>query len=425
MAQAYGYLRKSSVRDLATETSVETQEREVRALAARHGDESIAIKADWDISGAGQYTKRRTGYLELREAIETGRCSAVYSYSLSRLGRSVHELSALFDLCAGLNVPLRLVVDSVDTSTASGRLLANVLASVAQFESEVASERQNARNLTKRLAGESLRTRRRYGEKEGEDPDAVLEAFSATGSYGGAARLLNAKGVPSRDGKKWWGSSVRWVVQRLDTTIVPPGRARKTGVKFELARLLICPTCGKYLTGSNGSRHNGSRRYYKCSATERMPHPRTSVYEKHVLPWVRERMTGYVLPGRAVDNSVKRREIDEKRSRMADLYADGLIDRTELAKRVAPLIRELQAIDATESAPETIDWEAEPSVINHQLRKLIAGISLNPDFTPRALLRHPGIVTVRWRTSHLTPEESIEEDIAEEANGREFRRIYP
>jgi hypothetical protein len=286
-------------------------------------------------------------------------------------------------------------------------LTATVLAGVAQFESEVASERQHARNLTKRLAGESLRTRKLYGESEGEDANAVLEAFRLTGSYGAAAKLLNLKGIKPRDAKKWWGPSVRVIVQRLDTTIVSAGPRRKTGSKFELARLLICPTCSQFLTGGTGS-----QRHYKCCRAGQMEHPKTSIAETKVLPWVRERLTGYVIPGRMVDNSAKRREIDEKRQRVMDLYEDKLIDRVELARRMAPLTKELQGIDATESAPEKIDWTAEPTVINHQLRKLIDGVLLNADFTPRKLVWHEGIYNVRWQDgTSLSPLDDIAADL--------------
>ena len=91
----YGYLRKSRVVDLSTSFGPETQEREIRALAARFGDNGgrLVLLADWDISGDAKHTQKRTAYQELVRAIDDGRCSAVYSYSLSRLARSVSEAS--------------------------------------------------------------------------------------------------------------------------------------------------------------------------------------------------------------------------------------------------------------------------------------------------------------------------------------------
>src|SRR4051812_49356366 len=110
---AYGYMRLSSMRGDGSEVSPETQEREVRSLAARHGDDEIEWLSDWDVSGRASKTAKRVGYLKLVEAIEAGGVSAVYSYSLSRLGRSVAELARFFDLCSEHKVPIRLVADAV------------------------------------------------------------------------------------------------------------------------------------------------------------------------------------------------------------------------------------------------------------------------------------------------------------------------
>src|SRR5205823_522688 len=128
----YAYLRKSSVRDPAHDVSHEVQEHAVRELAARYGDNNgaLILLSDWDLSGRLGADKR-PGYRALLEAIASGRATAVYSYSLSRLGRSLPELSRLIADCDQKGVPVRLYADSVDTSTASGRLLANVLGSVA------------------------------------------------------------------------------------------------------------------------------------------------------------------------------------------------------------------------------------------------------------------------------------------------------
>ncbi len=148
MGRPFAYLRKSRVNNLDASLAPETQEREVREMAQRFDDngDRLHVLADWDISGAAKYTRKRAGYLELVKAIEAGDCTAVYSYSLSRLGRSVQELSRLFDLCNDHAVPIRMSADTIDTSTASGQMIATILASVAQFESQVTSERRLATN---------------------------------------------------------------------------------------------------------------------------------------------------------------------------------------------------------------------------------------------------------------------------------------
>ena len=65
----------------------------------------------------------------------------MYAYSLSRFARSVAQLADFFDLCERTGVAVRVDRDQIDTTTATGKLVGNVLASLAQFEWDVASER--------------------------------------------------------------------------------------------------------------------------------------------------------------------------------------------------------------------------------------------------------------------------------------------
>ena len=171
---AYAYLRKSVIHDpLSPGTSPVFQEDAVRRLAARHDDDDgLVILSDWDKSGRLGADKR-PGYRALIDAIESGAATSVYSYSLSRLARSVAELSRLMARCSERGIPVRLEADSIDTSTASGMLTAHVLAAVAQFEADVASERVRAANASKLARGERIGSARFYGENAGDDPAAV------------------------------------------------------------------------------------------------------------------------------------------------------------------------------------------------------------------------------------------------------------
>src|SRR5438093_1827881 len=172
---AYGYIRKSVVHDAARMLSPETQEAAIRALAARHGHGEVEILSDLDVSGKKDRTRRR-GWNELLHAVENGEASAVYAYSLSRFARSVSQLAECFDLCDRQRVAVRIDRDHIDTSTATGKLVGNVLASLAQFESDVASERVKDAFATKRAKDPAWRGpgNSPYGEALGEDAMVVV-----------------------------------------------------------------------------------------------------------------------------------------------------------------------------------------------------------------------------------------------------------
>lgn len=62
-------------------------------------------------------------------------------------------MRALFEELAERRVGLVSLRDGIDLSTAAGRMVANVLASIAQFETEVRAERVRAGQAAAREAG--------------------------------------------------------------------------------------------------------------------------------------------------------------------------------------------------------------------------------------------------------------------------------
>ena len=387
---AYGYLRKSSTYG-STDPEAATQEREVRALAARHGDDDLIVLSDMDISGSGRYTKQRAGYQALAEAVRSSAASAVYSYSLSRLGRSVPELSGFIDLCRTKGVTVRLVVDNVDVSSASGRMNANMLASVAQFEAEVTGERVKARIALKRANGERVGAPP-FGSKRGENLPAVLRAFAEAGSYRGAAKLLNKRRIRPRHAMHWGGSSVKAIVTKADPTIRAPKRGARVRGSFTLSRLLICGTCRTPLTGTRQWDRRKpdkpiARTIYECSRGHALPHPKRSVHEGAILPAVIAEATKYRPPSQDEQHGddARRAELEAKRERIISLYVEGVIDKPERERRLRPVNDALHKL----SAAYVITWlvprlsasdfgRYSPRGLNRILRALWGAIELDP-----------------------------------------------
>ncbi len=98
-------------------------------------------------------TMDRPGWRTLEMDIAAGKVSAVVCWRLDRLGRTARGLTALFDDLLRRKVNLMSLKDCLDLSTPAGRLMANVLASVSQFETEVRAERILAGQAAARAAG--------------------------------------------------------------------------------------------------------------------------------------------------------------------------------------------------------------------------------------------------------------------------------
>jgi DNA invertase Pin-like site-specific DNA recombinase len=95
----------------------------------------------------------RKGWSRLIEAVRTGKVQRIVCWRLDRLGRTAKGLTALFDELIERKVNLISLRDGIDLNTAAGRLMANVLTSVAQYETEVRAERVLAGQAVARANG--------------------------------------------------------------------------------------------------------------------------------------------------------------------------------------------------------------------------------------------------------------------------------
>ena len=101
---------------------------------------------------------------ELRAAVEFSREGDILVVTkLDRLARSVRHLGEIVDELEAKRVGLRVLDLGLDTSNATGKLMLNVLGSVAQFEREMMLERQR----------EGIAKAKREGKYRGRAPTAM------------------------------------------------------------------------------------------------------------------------------------------------------------------------------------------------------------------------------------------------------------
>jgi DNA invertase Pin-like site-specific DNA recombinase len=127
-------------------------------------------------------TMDRPGWRKLEDAINRGEVKAIVVWRLDRLGRTAKGLTSLFSLLQERRVNLVSLRDGLDLSTAAGRLMAHVLASVAQYETEIRAERVLAGQAAARAAGKT------WGGSTPGTPKSVTPEQIET------VRLMNAGG---------------------------------------------------------------------------------------------------------------------------------------------------------------------------------------------------------------------------------------
>lgn len=128
-----------------------SQEPELKRWAAGQNE-----PVQWYSDKATGRNMDRPGFVALYEAVQRGEVSTVAVWRIDRLGRTAKGLTALFEDLRERRVNLVSLKDSLDLSTPAGRLMANVLASVACFETEVRAERIVAGMQAARAAGRKL-----------------------------------------------------------------------------------------------------------------------------------------------------------------------------------------------------------------------------------------------------------------------------
>ena len=95
----------------------------------------------------------RPGFRQLVRDMETGLIDTLVVWRLDRLGRTAKGLIGLFDDLVHWKVNLISLKNGFDLATAPGRLMANILAGVAAYETEVRAERILAGQAAARTRG--------------------------------------------------------------------------------------------------------------------------------------------------------------------------------------------------------------------------------------------------------------------------------
>lgn len=135
-------------------------------------------------------TMDRPGWAKLQAAIESGSVATVACWRLDRLGRTARGLTALFADLQERGVNLVSLREGIDLSTPAGRMLANMLASVAQFETECRAERVLAGQAAARAAGKQWGGRKKGTQTKaiGDKAEAIRKLHKAGESISAIAR---------------------------------------------------------------------------------------------------------------------------------------------------------------------------------------------------------------------------------------------
>ncbi len=210
------YVRVSTDEQAKSGLSLEAQTSVLTAEAERRGWEVAAVLVDELSAKRGS---KRPQWQTARELLANAEADVLVATRLDRMSRSVVDFAALMAAAQDEGWQVVALDLGLDTSTTTGRMVAHILAAVAEAEREVIGQRTSAALLAKRRRGEHV------GRRSLLAPDVVQRIVSAHRdgqTLVSVAASLNAEGVPTATGSgRWYPSTVRAVLlsQAAETVV--------------------------------------------------------------------------------------------------------------------------------------------------------------------------------------------------------------
>ena len=231
--QAVGYVRVSTEKQADVGISLEAQTEKIQAMAVVQGLELQELIID---AGESAKTLDRPGMERLLQLVDAGAVKSVIVAKLDQLTRSVKDLAQLLEQFNRRGVSLVSVAESLDTGSASGRLVLNIMTAVSQWEREAIGERTRDALSHKKAKGERVGTiplgYRLAPDGVHLDPEpneqAMLDKIRRRRASGCSLRQIademNRQGLRTRCGSLWRHQYVHGAISSASSNNHQPER---------------------------------------------------------------------------------------------------------------------------------------------------------------------------------------------------------
>ena len=221
MKTAIGYIRVSTEQQANEGVSLDAQRAKIEAWCTHNGYELAQVYVDAGISGKSM--DKRPGLQDALKSLKKG--MALVSYSLSRLARSTKDAISIGETVAKRKADMVSLSEQIDTTTAAGRMMFQMLAVLAEFERNLTAERTTSALQHKKATGQKYTNITPYGFEaiEGRlvqvQQEAEIVAEIQASRTGGntlqfIADSLNTRGIPTKTGKQWAPATIHLLLKR-------------------------------------------------------------------------------------------------------------------------------------------------------------------------------------------------------------------
>lgn len=229
-----GYVRVSTSKQADQGVSIAAQEEKIQAYAKLYDHVLVDVLIE---VASSKSLEKRPKLAEILRLIELGEVDGILVSKLDRLSRRVVDMGNLIDQYFQ-TAQLMSVSDQIDTTSPNGRMMLNIVTTMAQWERETIAERTKTALSHIRKAGVPL-GRSKFGQTHLEEIDTngrrvigevgreqktieLIVALKARGhSLRKIATLLTLSEEPTKNGGRWHASTVRNILARTkDLTTV-------------------------------------------------------------------------------------------------------------------------------------------------------------------------------------------------------------
>jgi len=206
---AVGYVRVSTEEQASSDAGLAAQRSAIRTEVTQRGWQFLALHEDAGLSGKS--LANRPALAACLNALSSGQADILVVAKLDRLSRSLADAVALLARATKEGWRLVALDLAVDTTTPQGEMMAHILASFAQFERRLISQRTKDALAAKRAAGVRLGRPRQIADAVVADIVAMRESGLTLAAI---ATELNTRGVATaQGGARWYPGTVAAVLR--------------------------------------------------------------------------------------------------------------------------------------------------------------------------------------------------------------------
>lgn len=221
MNSAIAYIRVSTDKQASEGVSIEAQQARIEQWCNLNGYQMVQVFIDAGISG-----KRMDTRPELQKALASlKKGMALVTYSLSRLARSTKDALTISEMVGRKKADLVSLSEQIDTTTAAGKMMFQMMSVLAEFERNLTAERTASALQHKKQTRQKYTNITPFGftaidgrlievEREVQVVSEIRQARSQGTTLQAIADDLNGRGIPTKTGKQWQPATIHLLLKR-------------------------------------------------------------------------------------------------------------------------------------------------------------------------------------------------------------------